>query len=68
MVAPESNAKWRVLLAEKLMGLLPLSPDYRTTYFYVERLGGKGISEELSSLLLAEAQRAYDDERDIPFT
>jgi len=67
LVKPESEAKWRVLVAEKLMGFLPLSPDYRTTYFYVERLGGEGISEELSGLLLAEAQRAYDDERDIPF-
>lgn len=61
-----SEARWRVLLAEKLMRFLPLSPDPRTTFFYMERQGGK-IPEELASLLLSEAQRTYDDEREIPF-
>ena len=61
-----TGSMWPVLLAERLMRLLPLSPDPRTTYFYMERQR-ESIPEEVSSLLLGEAQRTYDDEREIPF-
>lgn len=63
---PENPSALMTALTRRLMRILPLDPDPRTSFFYVAKMADED-SGEVEELLLKEAQRAYDDEAELPF-